>query len=227
MIRGLCCILWGMEKAQIYTDENTGERTRIYTDVNTDEHRSWRESMNFEGVFELLLESFKKGEVKFALIGGFAVADAGYPRTTQDIDFLVAGEDMAKVKHLMLSYGYDIIHESKDVSNFLGKMKELGNVDFLHAHRKYAEAMLERAESKEILDGKFITKIVTPEDIIGLKVQSSFNDKKRYHQDMADIEAIIKANYKNLYMELIKEYFELFNRGDELKQILEKLGHAD
>ncbi|MEA1928056.1 MAG: nucleotidyltransferase [Candidatus Auribacterota bacterium] len=183
--------------------------------------------MNFEGVFELLLESFNKGKVNFALIGGFAVAASGYPRTTVDIDFLVAGEDMAKVKHIMLSSGYDLIHESEDVSNFLGQMKELGNVDFLHAHRKYARAMLIRARNKKILGGKFISKVVTPEDVIGLKIQSSSNDPKRYHQDMADIEAIIKANHPNLDMELLKEYFELFNRGDELKQILEKLSCDD
>lgn len=77
--------------------------------------------MDFEGVFELLLGSFQKGDINFALIGGFAVAAAGYPRATQDIDFLVAGEDMPGVKKLMLSYGYDLLHESEDVSNFLGK----------------------------------------------------------------------------------------------------------
>jgi hypothetical protein len=182
--------------------------------------------MDFEAVFKLLLENFQKGKIDFALIGGFALTSAGYLRATEDIDFLVAKEDMTKVKNLMLSYGYELLHEDENVSNFLGKTRELGKVDFLHAHRKYARAMLERAQSKEILNGKFEVKVAIPEDLIGLKVQSSSNDPDRYHRDMADIESLIRANYKNLDVDLVKEYFELFDRSDELKQILGKLKNA-
>ncbi len=182
--------------------------------------------MNFEAVFKLLLESFEKAKVNFALIGGFALHTAGVTRTTEDIDFLVLKEDMSKVKKIMLSYGYELLYESEDVSNFLGRMGELGKIDFLHAHRKYAKLMLGRAEEKEILKGKFKIKVIKPEDLIGLKVQSSSNDPKRYHQDMADIEAVIRANYKNLDLNLLKEYFALFNREKELEEILEKLKNA-
>jgi hypothetical protein len=151
---------------------------------------------------------------------------AGVTRTTEDIDFLVLKEDMPKVKKIMLSYGYELLYESEDVSNFLGGMDELGKIDFLHAHRKYAKSMLQRAEKKEIIGGKFKIKVVKAEDIIGLKVQSSSNDPARYHQDMADIEGVMRANYKNLDMHLIKEYFALFNREKELNEILEKLGNV-
>lgn len=179
--------------------------------------------MNFEAVFKLLLENFEKAKINFALIGGFALHTAGVTRTTEDIDFLVLKEDMPKVKKIMLSYGYELLYESEDVSNFLGRMGKLGKVDFLHAHRKYAKLILERAENKAILGGKFEVKVIRAEDLIGLKVQSSSNDPKRYHQDMADIEAIMRANYKNLDINLVKEYFALFNRENEIKGILERL----
>lgn len=182
--------------------------------------------MDFESVFKLLIENFQKNKVDFALIGGFALHVAGYSRTTGDIDFLVAKEDMPKVKKLMLSYGYELLHESEDVSNFLSRLGKLGKVDFLHAHRKYAKAMLSRAEDKDILKGKFKLKVITPEDLIGLKVQSSSNDPSRFHQDMADIESIMRINYKKLDMDLIREYFELFDRGKELKEIIERLKNA-
>jgi len=182
--------------------------------------------MNFESVFRLLIENFQKNKIDFAVIGGFALYAAGYTRATKDIDFLVTKEDTPKVKKIMLSYGYELLYESEDVSNFLGKMRELGKVDFLHAHRKYARAMLARAQEEKILDGKFKVKVVKPEDLIGLKVQSSSNDPNRFHQDLADIEAVIRANYENLDMDLIREYFVLFDRGKELKEILEKLKNA-
>lgn len=77
-----------------------------------------------------------------------------------------------------------------------------------------------------ILNGKFHLKTIAPEDIIGLKVQSSSNDPKRHHQDMADIEVVLRHNKNNLDMGLVREYFELFGRGDELDQILEKIEYA-
>ena len=182
--------------------------------------------MDFEAVFKILIENFRKGQINFAIIGGFALHVAGYTRATKDIDFLVAKGDMPKVKEIMLSCGYELLHESEDVSNFLGKLTELGKVDFLHAHRKYTRSMLERAQNKDILNGKFGVKVIIPEDLIGLKVQSSSNDPERYHQDMADIESIIRTNYGNLNMTLVKEYFALFNRENELKKILERLNNA-
>ncbi len=99
-------------------------------------------------------------------------------------------------------------------------MEDLGKVDFLHAHRKYSRAMLLRAKDKKVLGGKFKTKIIIPEDIIGLKLQSSINDPRRYAKDMSDIETLIKVNRKTLNMKIVIEYFDLFKKADELDKIL-------
>ena len=179
--------------------------------------------MNFESVLGMLLDKFHEHNINFALIGGFALYAAGHQRTTEDIDFLVTREDMPKVKALLMSFGYELIHENQDVSNFVGKMKELGRVDFLHAHRSYAKKMLERAEERVILTPDLKVKVIVPEDLIGLKVQSSVNDPRRYHQDMADIESLIRVNKGKLNMHLIREYFELFERTADLDAILQRL----
>ena len=96
------------------------------------------------------------------------------------------------------------------MSNYLGTKIELGRVDFLHAHRSYTRAMLARAASKKILDGKFELRVLGPEDLIGLKVQSMANDPSRYNRDMSDIESLISENRATLNMQLIREYFKLF-----------------
>ena len=179
--------------------------------------------MDFEIVSKLILDSFKKSNVRFALIGGFALHVSGITRATKDIDFLVNKEDMPKVKKLMKEFGYDLIHESEDVSNFWGNLSSLGAIDFLHAHRSYALAMLERAKMKDILNGQFSVKVVIPEDLIGLKVQAIANDIKRYQQDMVDIQSILEVHYKKLDMTLIEEYFNLFGKKDELERILQEL----
>jgi len=182
--------------------------------------------VNFEAVLRWLIENFNKYEIRFALMGGFAMHAAGYMRSTQDLDLLVFKEDMPKVKQIMGSFGYELIHESEDVSNFVGKLKELGRVDFLHAHRTYAKNMLQRAKECGILNNTFQVKVLQPEDLIGLKVQSSSNDPARYHQDLADIEVLIWVNLGTLNMNLVKEYFSLFHREEELSNILAKIKNA-
>ena len=179
--------------------------------------------MNFEAVFRLLVEKFEKEKIRFALIGGFALNAAGFSRATGDIDFLAAKEDMLKVKAFLLSIGYELAYETEDVSTFISRLGELGRVDFLHAHRKYSLTMLSRAVERQILDGKVKLKVIIPEDLIGLKVQSSSNDPSRQFQDFADIGNVLKANREKLDMGLVREYFGLFGKEKELEDILGKI----
>lgn len=179
--------------------------------------------MNFEAVFEILLRQFEKEKIRVALIGGFALSVVGYVRATNDIDFLVDKDDTDRLKKILLAQGYELSYESGEVSTFVNPLMVLGRVDFLYAHRKYSKAMLERAKAHEIFNGKLKVKVVTPEDLIGLKVQSSSNDPSRYHQDMADIEHVLLANKGKLDIVLIREYFELFGRAVEFEKLLGKV----
>lgn len=183
--------------------------------------------MNFVLVFKFLNENLKRQNIDFVLIGGFALQAAGITRTTRDIDLLVPSENVAEIKNLMLAHGYELIHESEDVLNFVGKKFDLGRVDFLVAHREYAANMLKRAEEKAVFEGRFKIKVLRIEDLIGLKVQSSSNDPKRMEQDMADIKSLIRNHYFKLDMKLVKEYFTLFNRQIELNDIIREIENAD
>ena len=179
--------------------------------------------MDFAVILKFISETFKRESIDFALIGGFALQAVGVTRTTLDIDMLILSADSSKIKKIMLTHGYELIHESEDVLNFVGKKFELGRVDFLIAHRKYALAMLQRAEEKPVFQGKVNIKVLKAEDQIGLKVQSSSNDPKRYYQDMADIRLLIESNYEKLDMKIVDEYFTLFNRQNELEKIKKEM----
>ena len=86
--------------------------------------------------------------------------------------------------------------------------------------------MLRRAQEKEVFGGKLKAKVIRIEDQIGLKVQSSSNDPQRLHQDMADIESLIRNNYPNLDVDILREYFDLFDRQKELSNVLKGLRNA-
>jgi hypothetical protein len=179
--------------------------------------------MDFDKAFKSILAGLKKEGVDWALIGGFALAAAGYSRATDDIDFLVNKADWPRVKKLMGTLGYTLRHESEDAANFFGKDADRGRVDFLLAHRKYAKAMLDRAKKSDAVRGAGKIKVLIPEDLIGLKVQASSNDPLRYHRDIADVESIFIMNEGKLDMKIVREYFQIFDREAELDEILKKL----
>ena len=179
--------------------------------------------MNFALIFKFLIENFTREEIDFALMGGFALQAAGVTRTTRDIDLLVLSESSPKIKDMMLKHGYDLLYESKEVLNFTSKNFELGRVDFLLAHRKYALTMLKNAKKEPVFDGKFEVKVLRPEDQIGLKVQASSNNPKRLYRDMADVRMLIETRHPKLDMIQIREYFVLFDREKELDDILREI----
>ena len=104
-------------------------------------------------------------------------------------------------------------------------MGPLGCVDYLHAHREYSRKMLQRAKRHKILKTLDVP-VLIPEDIIGLKIQAIVSNPKRYSQDMADIEYLLKENLGRLNLDMVREYFELFERGEELDKILKRIKHA-
>ena len=170
----------------------------------------------------MLLEMFEKHRVRYALIGGWALASVGYVRATQDIDFLLHHEDYPRVKAALDGFGYALLHESEDAANFVGKMGELGQVDFLMAHRPYALRMLERAMRKPVLGGKFHIPVLRTEDLIGLKLQSLVNDEERYHNDLQDIEALIALDPQAIHWGIIKEYCQLLDKNHEYESLCRK-----
>lgn len=142
------------------------------------------------------------------------------------IDLLALSQDAVGIKDIMLKHGYELIHESDDILNFAGKKFELGRVDFLLAHRKYTLEMLRRAEEESILAGKIKVKVLKIEDLIGLKIQASANDSNRLEQDTADIKSLIRDHRDIINMNIVREYFALFNRQNELDDIIRGMKDA-
>jgi len=111
---------------------------------------------------------------------------------------------------------------TENVSQFVSELKPFGEIDFLHAFRPLSKKMLKRAKSVKILEGKLRVKILSSEDIIGLKVQAMVNDPSRYEKEMQDIKSLLQAQGKNINWDIIKNYFLLFSREKEYKELKKK-----
>jgi hypothetical protein len=177
--------------------------------------------MDVAAVLTSLIEAFERDGIRYALIGGLALAPHGAGRGTQDVDMLVDGDQSDAVDRILRDSGYDCLLRTIDVGNYASVDPEKGRVDFLFAVREGTRGMLERAKPHRALTREDV-RVVEPEDLIGLKVQAYSNDPRRRHADLADVQRLIRAN-PELDLGRVREYFVLFDREKELDDLLGEL----
>lgn len=74
--------------------------------------------MNFELVIRRVVEALETQGIRYALIGGFAMALRGVQRATMDLDFILMLEDMRKADGILREFGYECVHQSPNVSQY-------------------------------------------------------------------------------------------------------------
>lgn len=181
--------------------------------------------MNLKEVLKTLVARLNEKEVDFALSGGLALSGMGIFRFTNDLDFLVEESHNDLVDQIMKDLGYELQDFStREIVSYVSPLRVFGQVDFLLAKRKYTRAMLRRARKTPVFGGQLEVRTLLPEDLIGLKVQAIHNDPaNRLAVDSSDIRQLL-ANYRDsLDMELVREYFKLFDKEAMLDEWLNDL----
>lgn len=160
------------------------------------------------------LAAFRAEGISPALIGGLALSAHNVVRATQDIDFLVDGNDAERIHQMLLGLGYECIHRSGDAANYLRGSEGL---DLLYAHRPVARELLDGAVERETAMGK--VRVVDAEGLIAFKLQGYTNDPRRL-RDLDDIRQLLSSNRGRLDLDRVREYFCLFGREALLDEIL-------
>ena len=141
----------------------------------------------------------------------------GSRRATGDVDFLVEAHGADALHEALTRAGYEALHRSTDVANYRATAAILTGVDLLFARRPPTLAMLDRASVPE---GQAGVPVVDAEGLIGLKLQAIVNDPRRRRQDEADIVTLLTLRLPSLNLALLEEYFELFDRREDLARFL-------
>lgn len=176
--------------------------------------------MDFRAVLSLVENDFSRENIRWALIGGFALGALGVHRATIDLDFIIHSGDLEKVDKIMLAHDYRCVYKSNEVAQYVNQVKVFGEIDFILAHRNISYKMLKRAQSKEIFSRT--VKVLRPEDVIGLKIQALSNDETRASKEYADIESLLGLYKINLDWALLEEYFRLFDLGHKYQEYKDK-----
>jgi hypothetical protein len=160
-------------------------------------------------------------DVDHALIGGLALAVHGVGRATADLDWIADGRRADRVDDLLRSQGYEAIHRDERIGNYSSRDPAKGRVDFLFVRRERGVAILGRAVEHEVLGER--VRVADASDLVGLKVQAYANAPRRRHQDLADIERLLRSGAVDLAR--IREYFRLFEREADLDEVLARAPH--
>ena len=131
--------------------------------------------MNLYEEFSAIVKAFHKKKVRFAIVGGLAMAFYDEPRFTRDIDILLHSEDEEKMAGALISLGY---FESAKTLKFRNipivlhrfirtQGEEFVPVDILVGKTKRIDSIVDNAVSQPWSKGK--VRVATKEDIITLK----------------------------------------------------------
>lgn len=146
--------------------------------------------MNIFDEFIEIINQIEREEIKYALVGGVAMAFYAEPRFTQDIDILLEPNDVDKTRRILEQNGY---FESAEPWTFQNTpltlrrfFKAVGSdhmiIDLLVAGNKEHSAIIEHAVIAQGEHG--IARVANKTDIIWLKKQ------RNSIQDQADIERL-------------------------------------
>jgi hypothetical protein len=111
--------------------------------------------------------------LRFALIGGLALAAHHVVRATSGVDLLVRAEDAPKFARIVAKLGYRCLHESADAASFLRNEEKLG---VRWASRENVRSLLDSAEVRPTPFGNL--RVVSPAGLLAFPF-----DVTSAHQD--------------------------------------------
>jgi predicted nucleotidyltransferase len=156
--------------------------------------------------------------VRYALIGGLALAAHKVVRATQDVDLLVDSGHADEIDKALLKLGYHCVYRSSEAGNYQRGDERL---DFLYASRPSARNLLSQASERTTGLGPL--HVVSAEGLIAFKLQALSNNPRRA-QDLEDIRALLRSNRDELDMAEVRRYFTLFGRENLLEELLHEGG---
>ena len=124
-------------------------------------------------------------DLKFAVIGGWALSAYGFYRATLDLDFVVDSDGQSPVVTYLESLGYETLHRSSGYSNHLHRDHDFGRIDFVYIGGETRQKLFGAVRQKNGPAGPM--PVLRPEHLIALKVLAMKNAPERTQQELADI----------------------------------------
>ncbi len=146
--------------------------------------------MDFAAVLETVTGFLDGKGVRYAVIGGVALAAYGLPRTTVDLDLVVEAEAQEALISFLEPLGFATLHRSSGYSNHVHPDPARGRLDFAYVRGETSQKLFADCRERPGPRDKLIP-VPKPEHLAAMKVLAFKNDPARTFQDMADIRFLL------------------------------------
>ena len=161
--------------------------------------------MSLRDILAPLDELFKQRNIRYAVIGGYAVAAWGEVRATQDVDLLCSAKDLNNLKAVLSKAKLDFEHRTGDADDPISDVIRIQaatasgpyEVDLLVGIRGAPEGILDRSRCVQIDD--LDVPVASPEDMIILKLLGGSA------RDVEDARSIVRAQAERLKISLVRQ----------------------
>jgi Uncharacterised nucleotidyltransferase len=171
--------------------------------------------MDFGVMLPVLVEGFEREGIRFAVIGGLAVAAYGHDRTTLDADFLVDLDSQDRAVALLEGLGYETLHRSNAFSNHLHADVTKGRVDLMYVRRPTADEIFARCELRS-LPRDLVAPIASPEHIAAMKAFALAENPGRF-RDLEDVLYLLRR--PGVDRDEIRRQFERRGLGERYREL--------
>jgi predicted nucleotidyltransferase len=160
--------------------------------------------VNLPEIFVRLDELFSRGNIRYAVIGGYAVAVWGEIRATQDIDILCSTADIKRFTNELALAGCKFEHRTGDVDDPISEVVRIDfgdpaqpcEVDVLAGIRDAPAGILERRLTI-VMEGHSVP-VVCAEDLIVLKLLAGSA------RDLEDARSVVHLHRDRLNIPLLR-----------------------
>lgn len=164
-----------------------------------------------------LLESItgeaSKRNLQSVVIGGMAVIEYGYSRSTTDFDLLVQSGDKEAWHELMDSIGYRLDHDGGSFRQYLFREGTGWPVDLMLVNEPTFEGIAATAKSAAIQGVQM--KVVSLEHLLALKLHALKHTRiQRFFKDFDDIIHLVSINKIDLHSPSIRDLFLKYGNED-------------
>ncbi len=170
-----------------------------------------------EGPLQQAIDFLEAQGFRYAVIGGIAVAQWGFPRATNDVDLkvLVPHTDYDGVRAALLRRFPERARLNAPANPFIVAVTiDQVIVDFLLTLPGYEEQIIERAVRRDL--GGIAAWICSVEDLI---IQKVVADREK---DWLDLDALLREHHGKLDDAFIEDWLEQFAEVLEKPEILTK-----
>ena len=146
-------------------------------------------------ILNSIIDLLHRNDLTPLMAGGWAVAHHGYPRFTQDFDFIFSIEDKEKVFSVMSEVRCHIVFDEKVATRFAHESLSVPMIDALWIEPISYKMLLSGAEPDRHNER---LRMISLANLISMKLHALSSREERGTRDQDDIKYLLAANPNKL-----------------------------